>query len=451
VASSTSVISGLASGLDTASIIDQLMALEAVPQTKLKTRVSTEQSVITSLQTLNTKVSLVGSKAEALAKATAWNPVTATSSNAAVTVTAKAGANPTSLNVTVIEAAKTHQVGFSNAAKMTDQVTGATTSFRLDRFDGAPVTLTSDGTLKGMVEAINSPANNTGLRASAIKVGTEADGTAKYQLFVESATTGVAQDFQLTAEDGSALLGGSSVRAGSDAKVSLGTGITLTSTTNTFSDVVDGVDITLADSATNATTASISVTRDSASLSSQVSALVDSLNAALDEISTQTAYNAETNTAGKLLGDASVRTLRDSLLNSIYPTGGGSLASVGIQTTRDGKLVFDATKFKEAYAADPTGTAAKFTTDGGGFADRLEKAAKAGSNTTNGTITQSITGRKAEITRLNDSIDSWDLRLELRRTTLERQYTALETAMSSMSSQSSWLSAQIEALKPSSS
>lgn len=446
MATSTSTISGLASGLDTASIIDQLMTLEAVPQTKLKTRVTTEQSVITAMQTLNTKVSLIGSKAEALAKSTAWSPVAATSSNTAITVKADSGANPTNLNVTVIDTAKTHQIGFATSAKLTDSVTGGTTSFTIDRFDGSPLTLASDGTLKGMVDAINDTANNTGLKASAIKVGTDSNGDAQYQLFVESTETGTAQDFEITAEDGSALLGGYTSRAGSDAKISLGTGITVTSSTNTFEDVVDGVDITLGAAATNATTATVSVTRDSASLASQVSSMVDALNAALDEIATQTAYDADTGTAGKLLGDATVRSLRNTLLNSVYPTNGTSLASLGIQTTRDGKLTFDATKFKEAYAADPTGVAEQFTTDGGGFASRLEKAAKSASNTTDGTITNAIKGRKQEVTRLNDSIDAWDLRLELRRTTLERQYTALETAMSTMSSQSSWLTAQIDSL-----
>jgi flagellar hook-associated protein 2 len=445
----TSTISGLASGLDTATIIDQLMQLEAVPQTKLKTRVTTEQSVITALQTLNTKVSLIGSKAEALAKATAWSPVAATSSNTAVTVRADSGANPSNLNVTVIDTAKTHQLGFATAAKLTDTVTGGSTSIKLDRFDGTPVTLTTDGTLKGVVDAINSTANDTGLRASAIKVGTNAGGEAQYQLFVESTETGAAQDFQLTAADGTALLGGATARAGSDAKISLGTGITVTSTTNTFEDVVDGVDITLGAAATNATTATVTVTRDTASLSSQVQSLVDTLNAALDEIGTQTAYNAETGAAGKLLGDAAVRSLKTTLLNSVYPTDGSSMAALGIQTTREGKLTFDATKFKEAYAADPAGVAEKFTTEGDGFAARLEKAAKSASSTTDGTITQAIKGRKQEITRLNESIDAWDLRLELRRTTLERQYTALETAMSTMSNQSNWLTTQLSSLNQS--
>lgn len=442
----TSTISGLASGLNTADIINQLMTLEAVPQNKLKSKVTATQSVVTALQTLNTKVSVVGSKAEALAKSTAWSPVKATSSNAAVTVTAGSTAQPTSLNVTVVDTAKTHQLGFASAAKLTDTVTGGSTSIKLDRFDGSPVTLSTDGTLKGVVDAINSATNDTGLRASAIKVGTDAGGVAQYQLFVESTKTGTTQDFDLTAADGTALLGGATVRAGSDAKISLGTGITVTSSTNTFEDVVDGVDITLTDAATNATTSSVAVTRDTASLATQVQGMVDALNAALDEIGTQTAYDAGTGSAGKLLGDAAVRTLRDSLLNSVYPTNGGSMASVGIQTTRDGKLTFDAAKFKEAYAADPTGVAEKFTTEGGGFAARLDKVAKTASNSTTGTITQAITGRKQEITRLNESIDAWDTRLEMRRTTLERQFTALETAMSQMSSQSEWLAGQISSL-----
>jgi flagellar hook-associated protein 2 len=54
-----------------------------------------------------------------------------------------------------------------------------------------------------------------------------------------------------------------------------------------------------------------------------------------------------------------LRSIRDQLLGSV--TSGGSLATVGIQVDRYGRVVFDQTKFTAAYAADPTGTAAKFT------------------------------------------------------------------------------------------
>ena len=445
----TSTISGLASGLDTASIIEQLMQLEAIPQSKLRTKVSSTQSVISSLQTLNTKVSVAGSRAEALAKPEAWQVVSAKSSDAAVTVTAAGTAQPASLTVTVLDVARTHQLGFAEPVDLASHVTGATGSVRLDRFDGSPLLLSTDGTLQGLVAAINDPANETGLRASAIRVGTDG-GVPQYQLLVESAATGVAEDFDLTAEDGSALLGGATVRAGTDARISLGTGITVGSATNTFTGVLDGIDLTLSETATNGTVSTVSVTRDVTALAGQVQTLVDALNAALGEIATQTAFTPGAGTSGRLMGNAIVRELRDSLLDTVYPAS-GSLAAVGIQTTRTGTLTFDAAKFKEAYQADPAAVAEMFTTGGNGFAARVQAAASAASNPQDGTITTAITGRKDEVSRLEKNIEDWDLRLELRRTTLVRQYTALETALSQLNSQSSWLAAQIESLTQSSS
>jgi flagellar hook-associated protein 2 len=47
---------------------------------------------------------------------------------------------------------------------------------------------------------------------------------------------------------------------------------------------------------------------------------------------------------------------------------------------------------------------------------------------------------------MRDRIDAWDRSLTLRRATLDRQFSALETALSQMQSQSSWLSSQISTL-----
>jgi flagellar hook-associated protein 2 len=68
----TSSISGLASGLDTATIITQLMQLEAIPQSRLKTQQSTQKTALTALQSLNTDLVSLASKAEALAKPATW-------------------------------------------------------------------------------------------------------------------------------------------------------------------------------------------------------------------------------------------------------------------------------------------------------------------------------------------------------------------------------------------
>lgn len=439
-------ISGLSSGLDTATIINQLMQLEAAPQTRLKARVSSESSTISTLQSLNTKVTLLGVKAKALAAPDAGLPLTSSSSNAAVSVSTTASASPVSLSVTVTSVARTHQVGFTDAAAMTDVVTGGSTLVRLDRFDGSPVELeTTDGTLAGLVSAINATGNDTGLRASAIKV---TDGS--YRLLVESRVTGAEQDFEITAQDGSPLLGGVTVRAGSDAVIDLGAGISVTSTTNTFTDVLPGVSITLGAAATPGTTSSVVVSRDTAALSASVKSLVDSLNGLLADIDAQSAYNSVAKSAGALSGNAAVRSLRDSLLESVYPADGGTLASLGIQVTRDGQLAFDATAFSQAYAADPSGVADKISGPSG-FAAAIAKVTTNASNTSDGTLTTAITGRRTGITRMQDSINDWDRRLELRRTALERQFTSLETALNQMSSQSSWLSGQLASLPSSNS
>ena len=440
-------ISGLASGLDTATIINQLMQLEAAPQNRLKTRISDEKLVLTSLQALNKTIAGLATKAEALAKDTAWQPLTATSSNAAVGISTTGSASPRSLTVTVTGVAATHQLGYANAAGLSDVVTGASTMVRLDRFDGSPVDIeTGDGTLQGLVAAINDPANATGLTATVVKV---AEGS--YRLLVESKETGAASDFDLTAQDGSPLLGGTTVRAGSNASIDLGAGIVATSTTNTFAEVVPGTTITLGAAATVGTVSTLTVARDTSGMSGKVKDLVDSINAALGEIDVKAAAGGVDKTAGPLAGDGAARQLRTALLDTIRADGGTSLAAYGIQVTRAGRLEFDEADFKAAYAADPVGTAEMFTTTGDGFAARVAAVAKGASDASDGSLSAAITGRQSGIDRMEDSIDEWDRRLTLRRTALERQFVALETALSQMSSQSSWLAGQLSSLPSSSS
>lgn len=441
--SGSASIGGLASGLDTASIISQLMQLEAIPQTRLQSRVTTEQRQVTSLTTLNSKLASLTSTASGLAKADGWSALTATSSNAKIGVTTSATAGPTSISLTVGQTALTHRLDFANSTSLT--AAGAVpTSVRLDRLDGtATVDLTTDGTLQGLIDAINNPAKATGLHATAVKVGTD-----QYRLLVESTATGAASNFSLkNAGAGvSDILGGyaGGTRDGQDATVTLGSSITISSSTNTFADLVPGVTVTLApDTPANAVT-DIKISRDTPGISAKVKSLVDAVNGVLDEADSLTAVKSGSTTAGILAGDTTVRAVRDQLLNTVYPADGTSLSAVGIQVDRTGRLTFDEAAFKAAYDKDPAGVAARFTTGAtDGFGERVRKVADAASNSSTGSLTAAITGRNNGIKTLQDSIEQWDLRLQLRRDSLTRQFTALETAMSKMSSQSNWLAGQI--------
>jgi flagellar hook-associated protein 2 len=144
-----------------------------------------------------------------------------------------------------------------------------------------------------------------------------------------------------------------------------------------------------------------------------------------------------------------VRTVRDQLLSSVFPGDGTSLADLGIQTDRSGRLVLDEATLRKAVDSDPTAVQARLTTPGTGFVDRVRTAAAAASDRVDGTLTSAITGRTDTIARLDDDVEAWDLRLELRRGTLTRQFSALDTALNLMNSQSSWLAGQISSLSSS--
>lgn len=436
---SSASISGLGSGLDTASIVDQFMQLEAASQNRLKSRQTSEKSVVTALQAINTKLAALVTRTTDLAKPAGWNTVTAASTEAKVAVTATSAAGPGAYAVRVDQTAASHRLELASTVAMGTAGT-VPTSVRLDRLDGStPVDLTTDGTLRGLVTAINDPANATGLRATAVKVGTDA-----YRLVVESSATGAGEDFSLAGTDGSVLLGGATVRAGRDAKVTIGDSIQATSSTNTFTDLMPGVTLTLAADTAVGTTSQVSLTRDTTSASATLKGLVDAVNAVLSDIDTQT--KTGTGVKGLLAGDTNVRSVRDQLVNSVFPGDGTSLADLGIQTDRYGKLVFDDAAFTKAYTADPASVQSRLTAAGSGFVTKVAAAAKTASDRVDGTLTTAITGRNDSIKRLGDDIDDWDLRLELRRTALTRQFTAMETALNQMNSQSSWLSGQISSL-----
>ncbi len=439
----TSSIGGLASGLDTASIINQLMTLESLSQTKLKTQVTTEQSKVTALQKLNTALQSLATASAAMVSPTsgAWSTLKATSSNTGVSVSATSAAAPGGFTVTVGQTALTHQVAFAAAHAKSDAVTGTTTDVVLRR-DGQPdlAISTANGTLEELAAAVNGA--GAGLRATLVRTGSSG-GADQYRLLVESTATGQAQAFTLTDSTGADLLGGATVRAGRDASIEIG-GITATSTSNTFANVVPGVTVTLGPSATG--TADLSVTRDAQGQTEAVKALVDQVNAALTSIATLTSNT--TDARGTLAGDSTLRRVASALQDAIYPADGTSMAAFGVQVDRYGKLTFDASRLAASYAADPDAVAAAFT-GGTGFAARVREVALEASDKYEGSVTGAITSHTTTITRLNASIADWDDRLELRRKTLERQYTALETALSQLNSQSSWLTSQLDSLSAS--
>ncbi len=78
---STFAIAGLSSGIDTTSLISQLMTVAAQPQNALKTQLSNQQTLVSAYQSLNTKLQALQTAADAVNNPDTWTAAKASSSN----------------------------------------------------------------------------------------------------------------------------------------------------------------------------------------------------------------------------------------------------------------------------------------------------------------------------------------------------------------------------------
>ena len=85
-----------------------------------------------------------------------------------------------------------------------------------------------------------------------------------------------------------------------------------------------------------------------------------------------------------------------------------------------------------------------------GLSQRLQKLTERFADSTTGTLTLLAKGRDDLAEDFEERIADWDLRLATRKETLTRQFTAMETALSSLRNQSTWLAGQLNALPSSS-
>jgi flagellar hook-associated protein 2 len=456
-------VGGLVSGMDTATIVSQLMEVEAQPQTLLKNQLSSAQSKATAYRAINTRFDALRSAAESLTTDAVWQSAKATASSNTVTATAAAGATPSSVTFTVNDVARAHSEISAQKWTATGTQTSADLAYGSDSLDitvGGVTTAVAldrnaDGTttLDEAAAAINAR-TDLGIRATVVKVS-----ATDYRLQLSNTKAGAASAFSA-----GAAADFDTVTTGTDAKITIGSGsgYTMTSATNTFTGLIDGTTITVSEPIANVT---LKVAADPGAVSDKVSALVSAANGLLDAISSYTAADSK---SAVLKGDSTLRQLSSQILDVLsYAVGGdGSASAVGLELSKNGtKFEFDSAAFTAALAADPTKVKRMFTsvaTTGAGvdglpgtaddpaspvgLAAKLKTLALGASDAATGSLTLLATSTDAKAEDIEDRISNWDTRLELRRTALERQFTAMEKALSNLQNQGQWLSSQIKSL-----
>ncbi|WP_395699064.1 flagellar filament capping protein FliD [Aquabacterium sp.] len=473
---------GLGSGLDVNSIITQLMAVESKPLDALKTSATGLNTKISTFGKIQSLFSTLQDKANALTSLTLWGQTTATPSDTtAIKVSTSSGstAGSYSVNVTKLAVAQTVTAAAQpsadsalNAGTLTIELgtwTGDTNNPFTAKSGSSPVTVEiseSDTSLTTIRDKIN--AAGAGVVASIVN---DASGA---RLSIRSKDTGAENAFRITAsetfDDGDDTQGLSILnydQGGGTSQMTLGTnaadaqlqinGIAVRSASNTLTNVVDGLNLTLLKETTSPV--SVAVAADTASVKSKITDFVTAYNDIANQLRTQTAYNADTKTAGTLQGDSAAVSLLNQLRSVINVSSSASstfsrLSDVGITMGADGTLSVDDTKLTNAMGNLPELknllTASGADNASTGFIRRYKALADAALST-GGTFDSKTTSLKSMLSRNSKSQDDMQNRLDQTEARLRRQYTALDTQMSSLNSLSSYVSQQMAILAKNSS
>lgn len=437
--------SGLGTGMDTAAIIDQLVSLERGGIRKLETRKSDYNSQIKIFQNINSNLSTLRTKAQDLSSISDVLSYSTTSSDAdKVGISANGNAKPGSYAVTVSQLAQSQRTYSSTfESSTTAGVAGAgTLSIQVGSEDAVDIAIEADDTLEDIVSKIN--ATDTDTTASLIET---VDG---WRLQVSGTETGADNAVSFT-ETGVTLGLTNTVQTAQDALITVD-GFNVQSSTNQVDSAIPGVTLNLKEETDVDETITVNVTADSNTTRSKIQGLVDTYNSIVSMIRAENAYTGEAKGGNRLTGDSTLRSLQMQMGTMISSALEGlegnfsSLAEIGISTDRTGQLSIDSTKFDEAMNQDAVGVAQILagTADGSaeGIADKLETLVDNFIDYSDGIITARVSGLNERIKQIDVSIGREETRVLSFEDRLRAQFTAMETMVNTLNSQSSFLAQQ---------
>ncbi|HAT7568449.1 TPA: flagellar filament capping protein FliD [Citrobacter werkmanii] len=359
----TSPIQKLAQEFAYADIATQAANLQN-QQNELNAESSGLDSLSTALTNFQTAIDALNSDTD--------GPLTfsATSNNDANTVSANSEAQAGTYSFYVSALAQAQQTTFS----MSDDQYSASGTFTLSMDDGTTMDIDlaaadEDGDsfidANELVDAINDSDDNPGVSAALVKT----DGTTTIML--TSDTTGKQSGFSVSVSGNDDLAAAESsseqmLTNPQDAEIHLGNedGPAITSSSNTFDDVIPGVTMTFSevsdpDDPNDVTT--FTVAEDSSGSQAKVQTFVDAYNTLIDTIDSLTSYGDDDTAAGVFAGDAGMNSLANQMDDIAHASYGGvSIVDYGITLDDDGHLQIDSTQFSEEMEENPDGLTSIF-------------------------------------------------------------------------------------------
>lgn len=454
---------GLGSGLDVSSLITKLMAAESLPLNALAKKEASYQAKLSAFGSMQGALSSLQTAAQALKSTSTFTGKSAivtdsTVLSASAVLTAETG----TYDLEVTKLAKNHIIRSNVAYELTDTFSGGSLDIRIGSDSGGAggsltsVAIADGSTLIEVKDAINNA--GAGLKASIVNDGTTT------RLILTSDQTGSAGNIKITANaTGSGGMHGLTDfnYDGTDGTVAFVThaddanfkvnGLSITRSSNTVTDVINGVTLNLTKEGGST---QLKVAANTDAPASAITTFVKSYNDAITQLKTLSAFDAANNKAAVLTGDSTVRSIQAQLSAMVGTSvtniagGIGRLSDLGVSIQKDGSLALDSTKFNAALA-DPDKDVASFftqtTTGNQGIAVRFNTLLTSLIGT-NSLIAARTEGINSSIKSLQKQTDTLNLRLTQIEKRYRAQFTALDTLVSSMQKTSSFLTQQLASM-----
>jgi flagellar hook-associated protein 2 len=442
-------LSGLASGVDTSGIVQQLMAIESQGRNRIVTKQGQVTAQQTALKDIASKLSALKTAAASLTDSATWTSSQTVDSSdstrvAATLISGTAGAGGVTVNVTKLAAAAQHGFDYDPAAGATIRM------MRNGSQVGSPIILTPNTSITDAAARINSA--NLDMSATVVT------DNGVQSLVLASKSTGDASAFTIDGLTASANTRWE--RAGNDAEYTVGDDPTVRkSASNTVDNAIPGVKLAFKSTTSSPVTINIgSPGLDQDKVKGEVQDFVNAYNALITAVNAKTTEKRDpkaTSTTdlnkGTLFGDTGLTSMISHLrsLSAVNDplTAFDGIAELGITTGKPGvatddsklgKLTIDTDKLSDLLTGDPANVKKLL----GDFSKKISAYVDGQSKVLDGRVSSD----DSQLKSLTDELKRTDDALDLKQQRLQAQFAAMETALSQAQSQQSWLQGQIASL-----
>ncbi|WP_318446602.1 flagellar filament capping protein FliD [Photobacterium leiognathi] len=359
-------------------------------------------------------------------------------------VNASAQALNGSYQIFVEQVASAHQVKTDMPANLDSTTSVPNTGTLSLTVDGQTLDLDlsaidSDGngqsTMAELATAINNHPDNPGVNATLVRT------SGQTHFMLSSTETGVANTLSVNASTGTtwfddAFTNLTEISAPQDAVIWLGaetTGLQLTNSSNTFSNVIDGIDITATKAQASGDPAiSMAIDADKDATLEQVNAFVDSYNKVMITLDSYTQAGSADSKRGALANDPTLRSIESQLNNLLRDQFDGKrLSEIGISINRDGKLEVDSDTFKNAQQTMGSTIESMFNGDGN-LLDSLENSLKPFLQFSSGMFSSRKDALRINIDRIDDKQANLERKYDMAYTRYLKQFTQMNQIMTQM-------------------